>query len=769
MTICSGPLGQLNIIWWPVPVITLTGPKGQLSMFFTPYAAHYTLTAFLTFLVFEIKFLSDIFNFEIKFHQFVGININILSTSHSPAVLQKENVSSTQYNHHYDDDHHHHHRYETRGLHRFRRQATSSVEAAAAGDAGSNSNSLSTVDVASLGRLLTTFVNRVMPSCVLAIIYDQSFADSPVLNEVMNLPNTKQLVYVRPSNSSSDLSVVLWASRECRGYIMLLENLEPLVQFGKVLPDQWDYQGKYVIVSPSVSQLDEFCVTDKGRKTEQIAGIVKAKSDGVWSIYMNILYWRTGMMRNNVWRRNNFTQPLDPYPDKISNLRGATLTAITFEWEPSVLYLKDKQGNIIKHYGIDIEVMNAISKTLNFKLDFQEPPPGELWGSNLDDGSWNGMVGKLASNEGDMGAANLFLTLKRNGVVDYSQPYDAEVSCFMARTMPPEPKWKALMLPFAMETWGVLFIFGIFMGALLCFLANASNQCGGEDPGILSLEACMLYSVSVHMRESHHVVPIRVTTQLFILFFWFYAVILTTAYCSNLTAFLTIESKPDGIETVQQLHAAGLEVSSLGPFFKGALSSAVDPYLKELADRFVPYDSLGVVFPRVLAGDSFYLHNRQFLEYIITTEFTNGGSTSMRIMKECFAPYNIAMALQRNSPLKRKFDKVILWMIESGLVRRWFLESLRADKQVKQQEKKENSDGKSEDAEDDGGLVSLGLDHMQGAFFLLVIMLVMSILVFFLELCFFRIRFGSYARRPSGDVKKRVINISDFDGYTYNP
>ncbi|CAL4124702.1 unnamed protein product, partial [Meganyctiphanes norvegica] len=34
----------LNIIWWPVAVITLTGPKGQLMFFWRPYAAHYTLT-----------------------------------------------------------------------------------------------------------------------------------------------------------------------------------------------------------------------------------------------------------------------------------------------------------------------------------------------------------------------------------------------------------------------------------------------------------------------------------------------------------------------------------------------------------------------------------------------------------------------------------------------------------------------------------------------------------------------------------------------------
>lgn len=52
------------------------------------------------------------------------------------------------------------------------------------------------------------------------------------------------------------------------------------------------------------------------------------------------------------------------------------------------------------------------------------------------------------------------------------------------------------------------------------------------------------------------------------------------------------------------------------------------------------------------------------------------------VFQECFAPYSIAMALQRHSPLKRKFDRVISWMLASGLVRHWFLESLWLSRKV---------------------------------------------------------------------------------------
>jgi hypothetical protein len=57
-------------------------------------------------------------------------------------------------------------------------------------------------------------------------------------------------------------------------------------------------------------------------------------------------------------------------------------------------------------------------------------------------------------------------------------------------------------------------------------------------------------------------------------------IVITVAYCSNLTAFLTVAKIPPAFETVKGLHDTGLSVTSLGDFFKDGLASAVDPYLK---------------------------------------------------------------------------------------------------------------------------------------------------------------------------------------------
>ncbi|MPC14416.1 Glutamate receptor ionotropic, delta-1 [Portunus trituberculatus] len=436
-------------------------------------------------------------------------------------------------------------------------------------------------------------------------------------------------------SDARSLESVAWRGKLCRGYILLLTNHTTLHAFMSQPDGLWDFKGKFVVVGVSREELQELASSRKGVKTEHFIGIVKqGRKVGQWAVYTSILY-RSGpgnlhrvatwsnTLRNSLSSSNLVDSHVAQFADHLKDLFGIPLKVVTFEFEPSVLYYRDSSGKVEFPFGIDIEVVNALARTLNFTIIFEEPPKGELWGVEGDDGEWTGMVGRLARGEADIGVANLFLTLTRLGAVDYSAPYDAEVSCFLVRSDPAVPRWMSLVLPFQFTTWGAILVGVLVTGVFLYVFAVA-------------------------------------------------------AYCSNLTAFLTVTHRPQGINTIRSLHAAHMEVSGLGSFFKGALASAVDPYLQGLAKRFVPYQELDLVWNQVKEGHAAYLHNRQFLEFVIATQFTSTkGESSMRIMKECFAPYSIAMALQRNSPLKKKFDHVISWMLASGLVRHWFLESLR--------------------------------------------------------------------------------------------
>lgn len=50
--------------------------------------------------------------------------------------------------------------------------------------------------------------------------------------------------------------------------------------------------------------------------------------------------------------------------------------------------------------------------------------------------------------------------------------------------------------------------------------------------------------------------------------------------------------------------------------------------------------------------------------------------------QECFQPFNVAMGLQSHSPLKKNFDRVVSWIVEAGLMKYWFEETLVIAKKV---------------------------------------------------------------------------------------
>lgn len=55
--------------------------------------------------------------------------------------------------------------------------------------------------------------------------------------------------------------------------------------------------------------------------------------------------------------------------------------------------------------------------------------------------------------------------------------------------------------------------------------------------------------------------------------------------------------------------------------------------MKGLADRYASYSDFGQALLPVKEGKGVFIESRKYLEYLINTQFTNRGSSSMRIIK----------------------------------------------------------------------------------------------------------------------------------------
>ncbi|XP_045598944.2 probable glutamate receptor [Procambarus clarkii] len=577
--------------------------------------------------------------------------------------------------------------------------------------------------------MVEAVIEREMNGCHLMLVHDGSHTHQLLLNHLLiYLPNLRQVV---AALRVEDLAGAAWTS-SCDGrgaYVFLLHRPETLISFLNTDDDCWNYQGRYFVVGLQVGDLEAVSRSKKGKKTPHLAGAVKSGVEGEWQVFMNQLYWGAGLRHITTWRRHSFTTQVDLFPDKVSDLRGALLKVVTFVWEPSVFYQRAEDGAVLFRYGTDILITEALGQVMNFTIQYQEPPNGEMWGLVSTNGTLTGLRGKLSRDEVDIGVANLYLTLNQRVGTEFSAPYDTESNCFLIRSEPPLPLWQALAFPFNPSTWLAVLFCLLLSGPVLYLLARGSAACGDEIPNLRTLASCFTFSLATLLGKSAARDPRPTSSRIVTFSLWLYGMILTIVYSTNLTAYLLVSRKPFTIDTFKDLQASGLRVFGLGDLFQYELAAASDPYLKELSKTYESHSAPEQIFPKVLGGEGVLLENHGFLEFSATTRFATRGASRVRILKNCFAPYNIAMGLQAHSPLKPKLDVVIGWVQQAGLVRRFFLDSMRlAAASKKYREVEGGPPGR-----DEGAVTPITLDHLQGAFLVALAGHVLSTVVFIVE------------------------------------
>ncbi|XP_050699126.1 glutamate receptor ionotropic, delta-1-like [Eriocheir sinensis] len=287
------------------------------------------------------------------------------------------------------------------------------------------------------------------------------------------------------------------------------------------------------------------------KKTVHLVGIAKVK--GGWEVYTNQLFREPPMRRITSWRHNGggggggekrwkATRLFSP---KITNLQGAKLKVGWFQFSPHSMI--DRRG---QKYGRDYHVAMALSTALNFTPVFKQPVDGKLWGSLLENGSFSGLVGDVGRGDVDFALANIFITDAdtRCRVMDFSNFYDSDVACFMGPAVGPLPRWQSLALPFTVHTWLAILAALVFGCVSLYALASVSQRSYAHYAHI-RLSSVILYTWGIHTRVPQMGEVKIASVRVAVLALWLYAVVLTVAYSTNLTASLTVAKTAPAINT----------------------------------------------------------------------------------------------------------------------------------------------------------------------------------------------------------------------------
>ncbi|XP_032793704.2 probable glutamate receptor [Daphnia magna] len=437
---------------------------------------------------------------------------------------------------------------------------------------------------------------------------------------------------------------------------------------------------------------------------------------------LELYSWKANNKTSFVIIRSPSNVTLAKARDRSVNLSGRHLMIGTLTYPPSIII---DSGRGIQ--GIEPSIIETLSHNLKFTYEFIETSPNEMWGEifgTADNRTFTGLLGMLVRKEVDIAAGELYISSLRFPYIDYTDIYNFGYESFLVPAPRPYGKWTALFYSFTWPTWLATIVSAFVVIVMLRFVAACSSRYS-ESPNndvFADFQYCCLYVIG--NLSNVQVQPQNITSgsnRTFLIGWLFATLILSTGYRSGLISYMTFPFTPPTIDTLQQLVDSPLQKVVFGFFFKSILMNSSNQLEKKIGEQLIPHYNLTGMFVSLETDSSAIQSSLNNLLYMAATMYpTTSAGPRVHLIKENLVPAWVAFGLQKNSQLKPYFDKEIQRLIESGLVEHH--RTTFAKRLVKWNPKKASD------------RISFTLDSLQGAFYLLGVGIVASIVVFTIEI-----------------------------------
>ena len=114
--------------------------------------------------------------------------------------------------------------------------------------------------------------------------------------------------------------------------------------------------------------------------------------------------------------------------------------------------------------GYNVDIMHALQSAMGyFSINWMDVEP--IYGDVDENGTFNGIIGMLQRNEGDLSTAGLTVTEERASAVDFTNEIIPEYVTLITNYMPIQPSINtmAYCLIFDWRVWVILFIICLAM------------------------------------------------------------------------------------------------------------------------------------------------------------------------------------------------------------------------------------------------------------------------------------------------------------------
>ncbi|KAF7660548.1 hypothetical protein LDENG_00279360 [Lucifuga dentata] len=378
--------------------------------------------------------------------------------------------------------------------------------------------------------------------------------------------------------------------------------------------------------------------------------------------------------------------------------------------------------------GFCIDILKKLSRNIKFSYDLYLVTNGKH--GKLVRGIWNGMIGEVFYKRADMAIGSLTINEERSEIIDFSVPFvETGISVMVARsngTVSPS----AFLEPYSPAVWVMMFVMCLTVVAITVFVFEYCSPVGynrslvtAKNPGgptfTIGKSVWLLWGIVFN-----NSVPIEnpkgTTSKIMVLVWAFFAVIFLASYTANLAAFMIQEQY---IDTVSGLSDKKFQKPQeqyppfrFGTVPNGSTERNIRSNYPEMHSHMVKYNQKGVedALTSLKTGklDAF-IYDAAVLNYMAGKD--EGCKLVTIGSGKVFATTGYGIALQKDSRWKRPIDLALLQFLADGDTQKLQTVWLTG---ICRNEKKEVMSSK------------LDIDNMAGVFYMLLVAMGLSLLVF---------------------------------------
>ncbi|XP_006277709.4 glutamate receptor ionotropic, NMDA 2D isoform X1 [Alligator mississippiensis] len=491
----------------------------------------------------------------------------------------------------------------------------------------------------------------------------------------------------------------------------------------------------------------DFSFNEDGYLINPSLVVISLNKERTWEVVGS---WEHQILRMKypVWSRyGKFLQPVDD---------DQHLTVATLEERPFVIVenidpatgtcIRDsvpcrKQLNHTESYSLDpvlfekkcckgfcIDILKRLAKTVGFTYDLYLVTNGKH-GKKID-GVWNGMIGEVFYERADMAIGSLTINEERSEIIDFSVPFvETGISVMVSRsngTVSPS----AFLEPYSPAVWVMMFVMCLTVVAVTVFIFEyfspvgynrslaAGKRAGGSKFTIgksIWLLWALVFNNSVPVEN-----PKGTTSKIMVLIWAFFAVIFLASYTANLAAFMIQEEYVDTVSGLSdrkfQKPQDQYPPLKFGTVPNGSTEKNIRSNYPDMHTYMVKYNQRSVedALQHLKSGklDAF-IYDAAVLNYMARKD--EGCKLVTIGSGKVFATTGYGIALQKGSKWKRPIDLALLQFLgddEIEMLERLWLSGICHNDKIEVMSSK------------------LDIDNMAGVFYMLLVAMGLSLLVF---------------------------------------